>query len=140
MRLIGIDTPEVGVWGYDQATAELSAFLAGGALTLVAVDLRDDTDRYGRLLRYVQVGGQDAGAHMIETGWAIAKYDSRDGYGGHPLQSQYVTADAQHEMPAQPAPEPAPPNKHLRNQPPRNQPPLNRRPRSRPGRGVLQEL
>ncbi len=104
VRLIGIDTPEVGAWGYDQATAELSAFLATGALTLVAVDLRDDTDRYGRLLRYVQVGGKDAGAHMIETGWAIAKYDSRDGYGGHPLQPQYVTVDAQHEMPAQPAP------------------------------------
>ncbi|GAA2013756.1 thermonuclease family protein [Microbacterium ulmi] len=109
VRLIGIDTPEIGLWGYDQASAELAAFLGGGTLTLVAVDGRDDSDQYGRLLRYVRVGGQDAGSHMIETGWAVARYDSRDGYGAHPLESEYVTLDAQHDMPSEPAPAPVAP-------------------------------
>jgi endonuclease YncB( thermonuclease family) len=108
VRLIGIDAPEQGAWGYAEAAAELGVFLATGPVTLVTVDGRDDTDRYGRLLRYVNVGGQDAGTHMIDTGWAIAKYDGRDGYGAHPLQTDYITRDAAHEMPAQPAPEPAP--------------------------------
>jgi endonuclease YncB( thermonuclease family) len=53
----------------------------------------DDEDRYGRLLRYVDVGALDAGLSLIEDGWAIARYDSRDGYGAHPRQEQYVAAD-----------------------------------------------
>lgn len=108
VRIIGIDTPERGEWGYTAAGAELGAFLSTGPVTLVAVDGHDDTDRYGRLLRYVRVNGQDAGTHMITTGWAIARYDSRDGYDGHPLETDYVALDAAHEMPAEPAPEPAP--------------------------------
>ena len=108
VRMIGIDAPEEGAWGYAEASAELTAFLASGTVTLVAVDGRDDRDQYGRLLRYVKVNGQDAGAHMISTGWAIARYDGRDGYGVHTLQTDYITLDAEHEMPAQPAPEPAP--------------------------------
>ena len=35
----------------------------------------------------------DAGLSLIEDGWAIARYDSRDGYGAHPRQEQYVAAD-----------------------------------------------
>ncbi|MEI3866981.1 thermonuclease family protein [Microbacterium sp. CCNWLW134] len=108
VRLIGIDAPEQGVWGHDEAKAELAAFLGAGPLTMVPVEGRDDKDQYGRLLRYVRVNGQDAGAHMVQTGWAIAKYDSRDNYGGHPLEGDYVASDAVHEMPPQPAPEPPP--------------------------------
>lgn len=109
VRLIGIDTPEEGAWGYAESTAELSSMIAAGStLALVAVADRDDTDQYGRLLRYVRVDGQDAGRYMIDTGWAVARYDSRDGYGGHPLQTDYVALDAAKEMPAQPAPAPAP--------------------------------
>jgi len=109
VRLIGIDTPEDGAWGHAESTAELRAMIsAGSTLSLVSVQGRDDTDQYGRLLRYVRVDGQDVGLHMIGTGWAVARYDSRDGYGGHPLQADYVALDAAKEMPAQPAPEPAP--------------------------------
>ena len=108
VRLIGIDTPEQGVWGYAESTVELTAFLATGSLTLVAVPGRDDVDRYGRLLRYVRAGGQDAGLHMIDTGWAIARYDGRDGYGAHPLQADYIALDDARPMPSEPAPAPAP--------------------------------
>jgi endonuclease YncB( thermonuclease family) len=109
VRLIGIDAPEQGSWGYAEAAAELNAFLASGPITLVSVAGRDDTDNYGRLLRYVRAGGKDAGQHLLTTGWAIAKYDGRDGYGSHPLQAEYISLDAAHEMPAQPAPEPVAP-------------------------------
>ena len=30
---------------------------------------------------------------MIDRSWAIARYDSRDGYGSHPLEGRYVAAD-----------------------------------------------
>jgi endonuclease YncB( thermonuclease family) len=53
----------------------------------------EDSDRYGRLLRYVDVGSQDAGLSLISDGWAIARYDSRDGYGRHPREDMYVSAD-----------------------------------------------
>lgn len=108
VRLIGIDAPEQGAWGQAEAAAALTAFLAFGPITLVSVPGRDDADQYGRLLRFVRLNGQDAGAHMIGTGWAIARYDSRDGYGIHPLETDYVALDAAHGMPAQPAPEPVP--------------------------------
>ena len=55
---------------------------------------RDGLRPYGRLLRYVDVGSTDAGLSLIEDGWAIARYDSRDGYGRHPREDAYVRADA----------------------------------------------
>jgi hypothetical protein len=53
----------------------------------------EDTDRYGRLLRYVDVDGLDTGQRLIETGLARARYDSRDGYGAHDREAAYVAAD-----------------------------------------------
>ena len=53
-----------------------------------------DRDKYGRLIRYVDVGEQDAGMGQIMGGFARARYDSRDGYGRHPRQDDYVAADA----------------------------------------------
>ncbi|MCR2825394.1 thermonuclease family protein [Microbacterium sp. zg.Y909] len=100
VRLIGIDTPERGEAGYADAAADLGAFLSAGPVTLVAVTGHDDADRYGRLLRYVRVDGRDAGTHMLQTGWAVARYDSRDGYDGHPLEAEYIELDAAHAMPA----------------------------------------
>jgi hypothetical protein len=55
---------------------------------------RDDVDRYGRLLRYVETAKYDAGRVLINEGLAIARYDSRDGYGAHPREAAYVAADA----------------------------------------------
>jgi endonuclease YncB( thermonuclease family) len=95
VRLIGIDTPERGDWGYTQATTALADFVGSGPVTIVAAgrDDRDATDRYGRLLRYVRVGCEDAGIHLISAGWAVARYDSRDGYGAHPLEADYIALD-----------------------------------------------
>jgi endonuclease YncB( thermonuclease family) len=92
VRLIGIDTPERGQCGYEEASAKLAQLIVGQSITLVP-GARDDVDKYGRLLRYVETNGVDVNLKMIESGRAIARYDGRDGYGVHPRQDAYVQAD-----------------------------------------------
>ena len=71
----------------------------------------EDRDRYGRLLRYVNVGDVDAGLRLIKNGLAIARYDSRDGYGYHQREPVYIAADKAKAnikcTPPAPAPAPA---------------------------------
>lgn len=93
VRVIGIDTPERGDCGFGDASSALSQIVLGSDVELTPGAV-DDRDRYGRLLRYVDVGGRDAGLALVEAGLAIARYDSRDGYGAHPREAAYVSADA----------------------------------------------
>jgi endonuclease YncB( thermonuclease family) len=108
VRLVGIDTPEVGECGYDAASVALARLVAGKQVHLGRSD--EDRDHYGRLLRYVDVGSTDAGLRLIRSGLAIARYDSRDGYGFHPREPRYVAADKASRTVgcAQPAPAPQP--------------------------------
>lgn len=92
VRLGGIDSPEVGECGYAEATAAMVRLVEGKRVVLVRSD-EDDRDRYDRLLRYVDVDGTDAGLRLIRLGLAIARYDSRDGYGRHPREDRYIAAD-----------------------------------------------
>jgi len=92
IRVIGIDTPERGACGYESATQAMSVLVLGRRVSLVP-GAAEDSDRYGRLLRYVDVASQDAGLSLISDGWAIARYDSRDGYGRHPREDAYISAD-----------------------------------------------
>jgi hypothetical protein len=91
VRVVGIDTPEGGECGYDQATANMERLILGKRVRLTVSD--EDRDRYGRLLRYVDVGRLDAGLQQITAGLATARYDSRDGYGYHPRENRYIAAD-----------------------------------------------
>ncbi|WP_183099937.1 thermonuclease family protein [Nocardioides pelophilus] len=91
VRLLGIDTPEVGECGYEKARDRLVALVEGERVTLGEGDV--DRDRYDRLLRYVDLGPLDAGLRLLEDGLAIARYDSRDGYGFHPREPAYIKAD-----------------------------------------------
>jgi hypothetical protein len=93
VRVIGIDTPEVGQCGYAEAARAMTALVGGRTVTLTSVDTKDNRDRYDRLLRYVDVAGTDAGLALIQAGLAIARYDSRDGYGYHPREPAYIAAD-----------------------------------------------
>lgn len=96
VRVIGIDTPERGECNFGPATSQLRSQIAasGNTVVLVPVADYDDTDRYGRLLRYVDApDGTDLGRNLIGSGLAIARYDSRDGYGRHPRQDDYVALD-----------------------------------------------
>jgi endonuclease YncB( thermonuclease family) len=106
VRLVGIDTPEVGECGYDAATVALARLVSGRQVRLGRSD--EDRDHYGRLLRYVDVAGTDAGLRLIHRGLAIARYDSRDGYGFHPREPRYVAADAASRNLHCPKPAPAP--------------------------------
>lgn len=94
VRLIGIDTPERGQCNYAKAKAHLQKLIGSSAVTLTAVKADGDKDRYGRLLRYVSVGGKDVGLDLISAGLAVARYDSRDGYAKHPKQAEYIATDA----------------------------------------------
>ena len=91
VRLVGIDAPEVGECGYERAADNLARLALGKAVRLGRSE--EDRDRYARLLRYVDVGAQDAGLRLIRNGLAIARYDSRDGYGFHPRETLYVAED-----------------------------------------------
>ena len=93
IRLIGIDTPESGQCGFTESSRSLRGIIGGQRVRLTA-GTRDDADRYGRLLRYVDVNGVDAGLRQIKSGQAVARYDSRDGYGAHARETAYVSADA----------------------------------------------
>jgi len=95
VRIIGIDTPERDYCGYNTATENLAAMIPTGTeIMLIPVVTMADVDRYGRLLRYVDtLAGTDVGAEQIGAGLAIARYDSRDGYGTHPREHDYVALD-----------------------------------------------
>jgi micrococcal nuclease len=72
VRLIGINTPESGECFADKATDALANLVDGGTIHLVADE--SDVDRYGRLLRYVEVGsGVDVGAALVANGYGIAR-------------------------------------------------------------------
>lgn len=68
VRYIGVNTPERDEPCYSDATAANRSLVRGQTVTLV----RDvsDTDRYGRLLRYVYVGNLFVNAEMVAQGWA----------------------------------------------------------------------
>jgi endonuclease YncB( thermonuclease family) len=91
VRIVGIDTPEVGQCGYDAATNNMARLVLNEQVRLTMSD--EDTDHYGRWLRYVNVGPVDAGLQQIKQGFAIARYDSRDGYGFHVREPSYIAAD-----------------------------------------------
>ncbi len=92
VRLVGIDTPEGGQCGSLKAAENLTGLILGERVRLTESD--EDRDRYGRLLRYVNLGPLDAGLRQIKDGYAVARYDSRDGYGYHPREPIYIRADA----------------------------------------------
>ncbi|MBO1901037.1 hypothetical protein J4H92_03620 [Leucobacter weissii] len=94
IRIIGIDTPERGECGHDEASAAIEGLLsAGDPVTLDLPAGQNDRDRHGRLLRYVVTeDGVDIGLMQLETGNALARYDSRDGYPAHPFEDGYRAA------------------------------------------------
>lgn len=70
VRYVGVNTPERDEVCYREATNANSALVMGQTVTLV----RDtsDTDRYGRLLRYVYVNGVNVNAELVRQGYAEA--------------------------------------------------------------------
>ena len=72
VRVIGINTPELGECFSDEATDELERLVDGNELVLVAD--RSDVDQFDRALRYVETAdGVDVGAELVAGGFAIAR-------------------------------------------------------------------
>ncbi len=95
VRLIGVDTPERGTCGFGAATEAMRRMVESRTVVLVNPGSVQDRDAYGRLLRFVDVGGTDAGFAQIRSGRGKARYDSRDGYDSHPREVRYHRADQQ---------------------------------------------
>lgn len=106
VRVVGIDTPERGECGFDEAAVNMERLVLGKRVRLTVTD--EDRDHYGRLLRYVDVGGIDAGLRQIDAALAMARYDSRDGYGYHARENRYIAADHATPNRACRMPKPAP--------------------------------
>lgn len=70
VRYIGIDTPEGGDCYYAEAKAQNSELVMGRLVRLVK-DV-SETDRYGRLLRYVYVDDLHVNAELVRLGYALA--------------------------------------------------------------------
>ncbi|MDD5103442.1 MAG: S-layer homology domain-containing protein [Candidatus Peribacteraceae bacterium] len=77
VRIIGIDTPEtvdprkpVQCFG-KEASTKLKELLEGEDVMLEK-NPAEERDKYGRLLRYVDLDGEDIGATMIEEGYAYS--------------------------------------------------------------------
>lgn len=68
VRYIGMDTPEKGKPYYNEATQANSTLVANKTLRLEK-DV-SETDKYGRLLRYVYVGDLFVNAQLISEGFA----------------------------------------------------------------------
>lgn len=92
VRLVGINTPEKGFCGFIEATKALELLLAASDLGLIVAGV-DDRDRYGRLLRYLEVDGIDPGLELIRAGLAEAAYDSRSGFPKHFREDIYISAN-----------------------------------------------
>ena len=94
VRIIGIDAPERGACGYAEASTLVASLLSQGDPTILELpDGENDEDQYGRILRYVGTDeGVDVGLTLLTAGLAVARYDSTDGYPGHPRESDYHAA------------------------------------------------
>lgn len=78
VRLLGIDAPETKgtvECGGRRSTQALEALLPRGTrVSLVKDPTQDDSDKFDRLLRYVEVDGTDVGLTQVASGFA-AVYD-----------------------------------------------------------------
>lgn len=78
VRLIGINAPERAYSTTpaecfsQQAKTYLTSLLQGRTVILRKDILNSNKDRYGRLLRYVELNGEDINAKMVRNGYAYA--------------------------------------------------------------------
>lgn len=94
VRLIGIDTPERGQCGHDEASLSIARAIAPGAqVVLTLPEGQNAVDKYDRLIRYASTeNGVDLGLLQLQEGHAVARFDSTDGYPWHPFQALYHSA------------------------------------------------
>ncbi|OLT30956.1 hypothetical protein BJF82_01885 [Kytococcus sp. CUA-901] len=85
IRIIGLDTPEIGECGFSEASAAMADLVGGRSVELVRDPTQDNRDRYGRLVRHVHRGGTSAAVEMIRRGHSAeylygAEYQNRSAH------------------------------------------------------------
>jgi len=88
VRLIGIDAPEADEPCGKRATEALRELVEHRVVTIGDPTSVRNSDRYGRLLRYLDTS-VDPAASLLADGLATARYDSTDGYDHHPREEEY---------------------------------------------------
>lgn len=76
VRLAGIDAPEYGDWNYDRAGYELQRSVVGRQIRLEG----NETDNYGRIVRYVFANGKNVNIELVQKGWARAAWHENSKY------------------------------------------------------------
>lgn len=69
VRIIGINTPEKGECYFEEATERLSQLIFEKSVERIPQPI-DNRDKYGRLLRYIELSGEDIGLQMLQEGFA----------------------------------------------------------------------
>ena len=70
VRMIGIDAPELPSLDGIKSKMYLYNLIKGKTITLQKDNNLHDKDKYGRLLRYVYLNGQDVNLLMLKQGYA----------------------------------------------------------------------
>ena len=70
VRMIGIDAPEIPSLEGIKSKMYLYDLIKGKTITLQKDNYSHDKDKYGRLLRYVYLNGQDVNLLMLKQGYA----------------------------------------------------------------------
>lgn len=93
VRLLGVDAPETGRCLAFAARSFTSSFVqrqrVNGVRVVIPSGFVGKTDRYGRLMGYVQSRTSDLGTALLQNRLAVARYDSVDGNPRHPRQGTY---------------------------------------------------
>jgi endonuclease YncB( thermonuclease family) len=84
VRLLGINAPEADECHGDFARQALEGLTADQDLSIVTDE--DDTDQFGRLLRYVYAGNRNVNLALVASGDALALQS------GHGLEREFVEA------------------------------------------------
>jgi micrococcal nuclease len=72
VRLVQVNTPEVGQCWHDEAKALLKSYLkSGGTYRLEADPALDNLDKYGRRLRYLHRGGININIEIVRQGAGV---------------------------------------------------------------------
>lgn len=70
VRLVGIDTPEAGEHGYEEAAYFIAFICPAGSAVILDIDDKKTTDKYGRTLAVVYCNGVNVNQELLANGYA----------------------------------------------------------------------
>ena len=95
VRLLRVDTPELGEFGFDEAKAELQRQL--GDESAIRLEFEEErTDEHGRTLAYLIIDGKNVNVEMVRSGWS--PYFDRYGKGKYEAQFRDAQNNAKREQ------------------------------------------